>query len=110
MAGQYSRLIDATQLGPNQIQPRDLVLDLGAYNKLQIQARVLKGGTAGNLQLEHSAVMEEGSWIALGTPISLAGVSNTLITHGDFLRFVRWTTDATVAGGPVVTIDIVAKE
>ncbi len=109
MAGQYTRLADAIQLAANQVQPRDQVLDAGAFNKLQVQARVLKTGTGGTIKLQHSAVMEEGAWIDLGGSIALNALSNALITHLNFLRYVRWVTDGAVAGDPVVTIDIMAK-
>ena len=61
MASQYARLLDGRVLGPNQFCANDMVLDLGAYGRLEVDPRVLVTG-GGNLIIETAAVLEEGVW------------------------------------------------
>jgi hypothetical protein len=108
MSSQYVRLLDARVLAPSQVCPIDKVVDLGAYGKLEIDPRVMTVGNGGNLIVETSATNEDGSWRTIAT-IPLNAVAN-LLQVTSFLRFVRWRTDAAVAGSPVVIVDILAKE
>ena len=62
MASQYFRLMDATTLFPSTDQDLRTALDLGAFTRLEIDARFLKSGTAGNLILEHSATLEDNAF------------------------------------------------
>jgi hypothetical protein len=115
MAGQSIRLLDAIVLSANKEQPRDQVVDVGAYRQLVIQGRVLKAGTGvggGKLKIQHSAVNEAGtfedlssaSWVVDSTAASAVVSSDT------FLRYIRWVCDASVAGTPVMIVDVIAKE
>ncbi len=110
MASQYYRLLDAIALGTNDKSDREDIFDAGAYKNLEVQARVIKAGAAGSIQLEHSAVKESGSWLALGSAISLTATSNALISHSNFLRYVRWVVVGTVTDAPVAVLDVIAKE
>ncbi len=106
---EYFRLLDPLALVANQTQDRDQVIDVGSYTEMQVNFRVLKAGSAGNLQLQHAAVNEEDAWLDLGSPNSLSGTTNVVISISTFLRYVRWTTDGAVAGAPVALVDIIAK-
>ena len=46
----------------------------------------------------------------LGSSISVSATSNTPVTHTNFLRYVRWLCDGSVASAPVALIDLVAKD
>lgn len=85
-------------------------VDLGSMNTIGAQIRVLDPGSAGSIELQHSAVNEESSFVVLGSGVNLNTVSNDVQTHSSFLRYVRWGSDSNVAGSPVVQIDIIAKE
>lgn len=109
MAGKYVRLLDAQVIAPNEKQPRDQALDLGGYKQLNIQARILKPGTAGTIFVEDAAVNEEAAFSRAIASFSVVNATNPIEVNG-FLRFVRWRADATIAGGPALLIDVVAKE
>ena len=110
MASQYFRLLDAMDLVASMTQPRDQVFDAGPYSKLELQFRVVRAGGAGTLQLQHAAVNEESAYIALGAPVALNATSNSHVSISNYLRYVRWTTNAAVAGSPAALIDVLAKE
>jgi hypothetical protein len=110
MASQYRRLLDSRTMAASEKQLADDVFDAGAYRVLEMQVRVLKAGTAGNLQLQHAAVNSEDSWQNMGSAVAMTPTSIAFSTISDFLRYIRWTTDAGVAGSPVVVVDIIAKE
>lgn len=111
MASQYSRFLPLQTLTANQTMPRDEVLDVGAYNKLQIQLRVLVAGSGGNVKIQHAAVNEPDAYKDLsGATVALNATTNQFVTVSDFLRYLRWVTDGAVTGSPAVLIDIIAKE
>lgn len=88
-------------------QPRELWLDLGAFETLEIMVRVLKTGT-GNLFILHSAVdSEPESWHNTGVAIDLTELGTQFFTVSHFTRYIRWKSD--LGGSPIVIIDIVAK-
>jgi len=110
MASRYVRLLDPTVLVASSSQAKEDVVDLGAYTTLVAHVRVLKAGGAGNVFLQHAAVNEVDAWVTLaGTTVALNGTGG-VVSATNFLRYVRWATDALVAGAPVALIDIVAKE
>lgn len=115
MASTYKRLLDPRALSASTQSPDDGVLDLGAYRQLVLDARLLKVGTGtggGRVKIQHAAVNEPDAWR------DLAGVSWVVDSTGTggvleatvFLRYIRWVADASVAGAPVVLIDLIAKE
>ena len=114
MAGAYHRLTPQQTLVANQTQPASEVYDAGAFNHLQLQGRVLKAGTAGKLKLQHAAVNEPDAFIDVSGAewdLDQAGPSgNVFITVDDFLRYLRWITDANVLGSPIALLDLIAKE
>jgi hypothetical protein len=110
MASQSRRILDSRTMAASEKQPAAEVADFGAYRVLEMQIRVPKAGTGGNLQLQHAAVNSEDSWQNLGAAIALNATSITFTTVSDFLRYVRWTSDAGVAGSPVANVDVIAKE
>jgi hypothetical protein len=109
MASQYYRLLDAKVLGGADQSPREEVFDAGAFKTLQVQLQVLKQGSNGNIKLTQAATLESDEWVDLGDLVTLSSTTNTLITHSNFLRYVRYEYWA-VAGMPIATIDIIAKE
>lgn len=82
------------------------MLDLGAYRVIVFDPRVLVTGQ-GSLILETSAVAEEGTWRTVLTIVLTATAAMSEV--GSFLRYVRWRTDGSVSGNPVVVVDLVAK-
>lgn len=109
MAGRYLRLLDAYSPKPNEVQESDKVVDLGGFKDVAFDCRVLKPG-AGNILIEHAAVNEEGAFRPLSTATWDLSQGGSFVYITQFLRFVRWRTDANVASAPVVLIDLVAKE
>jgi hypothetical protein len=111
MASKAVRLMEPQSPAASTKQSRTEAQDFGAYRTLQVQPRVLKAGSGGNISLEHAAVNEEEAYTTIsGTSVALNATSNTPITVSNFLRWVRWATDGSVAGTPLVLIDIIAKE
>lgn len=107
MTNLYARLLDTRVLGPSQYCPPERVLDLGAYGILVLDPRIMTVGTAGNLLIETASLMEEGAWRVVATiPLN---ATSAIVAVTPFLRYVRWRTDAAVAGNPVVLVDLVAK-
>ena len=110
MASETWRLLDPRVLGADDVQTLDLAFDGGAFSKLEIHVRILKSGSAGNIKLQHAAVNEEDAYIDLGTATWAVTGTGSHISVSSFLRYIRWVCDGSVAGTPVIMIDIVAKE
>lgn len=111
MASLYHRLVPLQTFGASQTQPRDEVLDVGAYTTLEIQLRVLVAGAAGNLKLQHAAVNEPDAFKDLsGASWALSATANNFTSITSFLRYLRWVTDGSVSGSPAALLDIIAKE
>jgi hypothetical protein len=95
-------------------QGRDEVIDVGAYRRLEVQFRLLKAGTAGTAWLETAPVDEDEAFQQVGAAVNLNGSGMTnnkqQISSDAFYRFARVVTDGAVAGSPVLTVDVVAKE
>lgn len=112
MASMYRRLMEPTSITASQSQLTFDAMDAGAYLRLEVEVRVLKAGSgSGNVFLQHAAVNEEGSYLAVASaawPVNATGTFYLSITG--FLRFVRWAGDANVAGSPVIQIDVIAKD
>jgi hypothetical protein len=90
------------------------VLDVGPYRKLDVQLRLVKAGTAGTVWLETAPVNETDAWQQVGGSASMDGTGFTngkkMVSSEDFYRFLRVVSDGAVAGSPVLTVDVVAKE
>jgi hypothetical protein len=100
--------MDMRGLTASLTQPREQVLDLGAFRILVLDPRIITLGAGGNIIVETASVNEEGAFRTIA-PIPLNAVS-AMIEVTTFLRFVRWRTDALVAGNPVALIDVMAKD
>ena len=111
MASQYKRILDPRVLTADMTQPATDIWDAGAYRTLEVQARVVKAGTAGYLKIQHAAVNEEDAFRDLtGGNVGLSAVDNIYFSATGFLRYVRWVTDGAVTGSPVALVDVIAKE
>ena len=73
------------------------------------QIRILKAATGGTVQLEHSAVNEEGSYVLVGNAVNLNAVNNVPIPLTGLLRFLRWRV-LSVTGDATFMIDLVGRE
>jgi hypothetical protein len=111
MASEYVRILDTRTLAANDAMPEKEALDLGAYRVLVVQIRVMKAGTGGAVKLQSSLTNEVGSFVDIPTLTwNVNAASNTVTASGEYGRYVRWAADGAVAGGPVVLIDVLAKE
>ena len=111
MASQYVRLLDSRTLNANDAMLERDAVDLGAYRIIVAQIRMGKVGTAGNILLETSLTNEPGTFVAIPNVTWAANVATPAVLVGEaFGRYVRWKADNAVAGSPVVTIDVLAKE
>jgi hypothetical protein len=112
MASQVFELLLAQDVPANFIQPMEGVVDAGAYRQLNVDFNLIKAGTAGTLELEHSATLREEGFFPLGAiSASLTGATgHTPKTVESFLRYVRAKSDGAVAGNPVMSVTLVAKE
>ena len=85
------------------------IVDMGAHNVLQIMFMRHTVGTGGALVLQHSASTDPTTFKEIDSfQLDVTGAS--FVTTTAFLRYVRWITDASVAGGPpVVSLWIIGK-
>ena len=85
--------------------------DLGAYSKLHVHLRVKLGSNASqNIQFQHSAVDEDGSYKDLGSSLTLATTGNYVEDVSNFLRYVRYSASNGITTNPTVSLFIIAKE
>ena len=105
MASQYIRMADGQTGAANKTQESDKWLDLGAYRELGFQLLMLSAGSAGNILVEHSATAEDDNFVTLTGVTWFASGTGGYQNATDFLRYVRWFCDGSVAGNPVFTID-----
>ncbi|HJN75146.1 MAG TPA: hypothetical protein QGF58_14550 [Myxococcota bacterium] len=59
MASQVFELMLAQDVPANFIQPMEGVVDAGAYRQLNVDFNLIRAGTGGTLELEHSATLRE---------------------------------------------------
>ncbi|MCB9780607.1 MAG: hypothetical protein H6742_18715 [Alphaproteobacteria bacterium] len=110
MANQYHRLLDARTLQADWTQDREEAFDGGAYRIIEAHCRSLKNGSAGNIKLQTAAVNETDAWVDIsGAAWAADGTGPRLIYAEHYLRYIRAAADGSVAGDPVVLIDIVVK-
>ena len=102
----YYTLLDRQNVGVSQ---NGDIVDLGAHNVLQIMFMRHTVGTAGVLKLQHSASTDAATFQDMDS-FQLNASGSSFVTRTSFLRYVRWVTDAAVAGGPpIVSLWIVGK-
>ena len=85
-------------------------VDMLGHSVLRVSVQIHAAGTAGTIKLQHSAFTDPNSFLDITSAswnLNSAGVNYLAVT--DFLRYVRWVTDTSVAGSPVVTLQVVAK-
>lgn len=104
----HLRLQDVITVSANETQEREFAADIGPYNYVTVQVRILNAATSGALTLEHAAVNEDSAYIATSISVSADSSTNTtgLIEHG--LRFLRWRTE-NLNGAVTFLIDIIAR-
>ena len=88
-------------------------IDLGHHNSLYIMLHRHVEGTAGNIVIQHAASLAQdssasGPWKDLAT-LPLNGTGGVYTRVGDFLRYVRFTSNADVSGSPLVSLAIIGK-
>jgi hypothetical protein len=103
------RLLETRAFSSDAVQDPSEVGDFGASKELDIIIRVLKAGTAGTIELQHAVVNETSGFVQLATTVvNLNAAGSTYVQVTAFTRYVRWLVQG-VAGGPVVRVDLVAK-
>ena len=110
MASEYHRLMKLQTVTASYTPPLSESIDCGAYKTLECNCQIPKVGTNGSVKLQHAAVNEEAAFRDLsGASWPLNG-SGSHLSVANFLRYIRWVSDANVAGAPMALVDIVAKE
>jgi peptidoglycan/xylan/chitin deacetylase (PgdA/CDA1 family) len=105
----HLRLQDVITMGPgDHVQPREFAADIGAYNYVTIQIRVLKAAGAGSIILQHAAVNEESAYkdTTINANAALEVNVDDVLKHG--LRFLRWRL-SNITGSVTFLIDIIAR-
>jgi hypothetical protein len=111
MSATAVRLLDLQKLLASFKQLKQDVVDVGPYNKLVLQVRIVKAGTGGNLLIQEAAVNEDDAFVNVsGGSVALNATSNTKIVVSDPFRFIRVITDVNVAGDPQGLVDLIARE
>ncbi len=110
MSNLFHRILDPQTISGDMDQGVFEALDAGNYKELDISIRVMKAGSAGVVRLQHAAINRDDAYIDLdGTNVNLNATSDNFVQVTAFLRYIRWRTDTSTAGSPVVTIDVIAK-
>lgn len=109
----YTRLQDTLTIDTNTSnrQEREYAIDVGPYNYVTVQMRVLSPAATGTLLLQHAAVNEESAYVTAGGPGDNADLSVT--TGSEFvlqspLRFLRWSIDG-LSGSATFMIDVIGR-
>jgi hypothetical protein len=106
----HIRLQDVINISTSQAQEREYAVDVGMYNYVAVQVRVVKAALGGTVQLEEAAVNEESAYVPVGTPVNLNAIAappKQVLTSP--LRFLRWRSSG-VNGDATFLIDLVARE
>ena len=87
------------------------ILDFGPFKALQIQVHVKVAANSGStLQMQHSAVDDEDTFIDLGSAIDIATTGNKIGSEDEFLRYVRFKASSGITTQPTLSMYVVAKE
>jgi len=87
------------------------VYDLQDFKKLHVQVRVKVAANSGQtLQVQHSAVDEEDTFMNLGSTIDIASTGNKGVSFDEFLRFVRVKASSSITTQPTLSVYVIAKE
>lgn len=86
------------------------IIDMLAHSQLNMQGYVHVAGSAGNIILEHAGTTDPNAFQTLTTKALTSTGVISFESISSFMRYVRWVSDANVAGGPpVVSLWITAK-
>ena len=107
MANQYYKLVNKREVFASEA---GTPLDLGGHKTIEAQIQCHSAGAGGFVYLQHSAVNENSAFTLLGTKLLVDGIGNNVQAHAYFLRYVRVYADAAIAGNPIVSVEIVAKD
>jgi len=103
---EFTLIKDGTMISDEKGQ----VLDLLHYNELEVQVRVKIAANSGQtLQLQHSAVNEDGAFAGTGSTFDLATTGNKVNSYGSFLRYIRLVASGSISTQPTLTAVLVAK-
>jgi hypothetical protein len=87
------------------------VYDLLAFKKLNIQVYVKVAANSGRtLQLQHSAVDDEDTFMDLGSSLDIATTGSKEVDMDDYLRYVRIKASSGITTQPTLSIFLIAKE
>jgi len=90
---------------------RGTVFDLLEYKALHFQVYVKVAANSGRtLQVQHSAINDEDTFVDLGSTIDLASTGSKELDLDEFLRFVRIKASAGITTQPTLSIYLIAKE
>jgi len=113
MASKSFELLPLTTLTSNRSSRADKIIDVGAYNTLQLHVLVAAASAGELLRIQTSALNEEDLFYNIGNTdngdISLTNVGMFTVTITRFVRYIRWKTD-TITGTPKIAVWGVAKE
>jgi hypothetical protein len=112
MAGVFTRLLRAKTLPGATTPDTDESFDAGGFREIVCQIRVTTAGSAGTIKLQHAATNDDAAFTDITgfSAVSLTATTNNVQAITGFLRWIRYTTGTVPTGGPVVIIDLVAKE
>jgi len=105
----YIRLQDSITISLPQAQEREYAADIGPYNYVTVNVRILKAATGGTIHVEHASVNEESAYVLVGTITNLNPVTNVFFTVQSPLRYLRWRVP-TITGDVTLLIDLVVRE
>lgn len=110
MAGIYKILYGPSKLTANFLQPVEQAFDALGYSSVDLQVRVLYPGSAGNILLQESATLDAETFTNIASSsVSVSTGSNEHIALTSLLRYIRVAGDASVAGNPLLIVELIAR-
>lgn len=105
----YIRLQDMIAADAGDTQRIEEVADVGNYSRITVQVRTAVGVTDRDLQLQHSAVLDDDAFADLGDVFELDSAGTESREFTGTLRYLRWSCSGGT-GDATFTVDLVARE
>ena len=103
----YALVRDGTVISDEKGQ----VLDLLHFSKVHVHVRVkVPANASQTLQMQHSAVDEDGAFEDLGPTYDISAAGNQIQHYSGFLRYVRFEASGSISTQPTLSVVVVAKE
>ena len=85
------------------------VLNLGPFSKFHVHVRVkIAANASQTLQMQHSAINEDGAFEDIGNTLDIASVGNAIEDYSNFLTYVRFKASGSISTQPTLSVYVIA--